>query len=273
MLGSLVWSIVVWNVPITPQRLWPFASKKPAYRRAQEDFPIIMQACPNVTALGIVCNPSSRFFSAHTCLQGLTMLAHLRQLEICCGRDPKFMSVSFFPANIDFPVLEELSLECLASGGDFGWPRLLTLTHLRLRCSEAFYGASLIPKGLSSLRSIELFDVGTYLGAENQIEGLYEYADVLESLAVALGCWATTPAILDVSRFKVLKHLVLDFLALVVLPPNHFDSAVQPRLSLHPLPPTLQTLNFLDLVATVETLNRLHPRSTHLLYRELSRMR
>ncbi|KDQ64159.1 hypothetical protein JAAARDRAFT_27780 [Jaapia argillacea MUCL 33604] len=260
LLGSFVRSIVVWNMPLTPPRVRPFAVKKRRYRRAQQNWTNAMRACPHVTALGIVCNSSPNFHpSIATCLPDLKLFTPLRQLRIC-GRKTWFRSPFFIPPDIVFPVLEELSLECFILDNLIEWPRLPALKRLRLSCCHVFQQGSLIPKGLPSLRWVELVGVGTHMRADNQIEALYGYANVLESLAITVACWTSTHAVLEVSRFKALKHLALDFQAFFVPPPIAIGASVQPGLTLDRLPPKLKTLDFLDLTGTLRALNNAHIR-------------
>ncbi|KDQ64153.1 hypothetical protein JAAARDRAFT_217785 [Jaapia argillacea MUCL 33604] len=188
----------------------------------------------------------------------LTVLAHLRKLHIC-AKSTTCPNLSFFPPAIEFPVLEELSLECTFVDKALGWPRLPALTHLRLQNFDVVEGP-LIPKDLPSLRWVELIAVGSQDGTENLVEALYGYADVLERLAISLGC-VTTPIVLEISRLKRLKHLALDYNAFIVPPPIPIGTiAVQPGLMIDRLPPTLITLDVLDVIGMFREFRDVDPR-------------
>ncbi|KDQ64154.1 hypothetical protein JAAARDRAFT_201548 [Jaapia argillacea MUCL 33604] len=250
-LGSLVQSLTVLNIPFVPSRVLSFAIKMLRYPNPQEDLSVAMLVCPNVAALGIVFNQLNFPSSTAPSLPDLTVLAHLRKLQIC-AKHTTFPDLSFFPATIEFLVLEELSLECLIVDKALRWPRLPALTHLRLQNVDVFEG-SLIPKDLPFLRWVELISVGSQDGTENLVEALYGYADVLEGLAISLRL-VTTPTVLEISRLKGLKHLAIDYNAFNVPPRFPIGTSVQPGLMVDRLPPTLITLDVLDLMGVLKEL-------------------
>ncbi|KDQ64144.1 hypothetical protein JAAARDRAFT_187513 [Jaapia argillacea MUCL 33604] len=261
-LAKRVLSIVILRVPLfsPPNRIHSAVGfLRPSTTRQR-----IAQAvnvCANIQSLGLGCMEvlGARPTLA-TCLPEIPTFTRIRQLWICAASSGKPLTTTYILPPGIFPILEELVLEYFTLDYLLSWPSLPRLRSLRLSRCHLLKTGCLIPPSLRSLRSIELVTTTTtHPSAEDHVQALYRYKNILESLAITVSSRsAFRYPKLDLSRFIKLKHIVLDSRAF-----SSSLSGEHPCLIADRLPCSLLTIAIVDILGTAGVIKGVKPRYDH----------